>query len=59
MGYDCCMGYNPEDGDESIEEYLRYAAHSKGVPDDFEDWAIDNGIRLPKKKKREENYEED
>lgn len=58
MGYDYCMGYSPED-DESIEEYLRYAATSKGVPDDFEDWAVDNRVKLPKKKRREERYDED
>lgn len=52
------MGYkNPED--ESIEEYLRYASNSRGVPEEFEDWAVDNGIKLSKNKKREKDYEDD
>jgi hypothetical protein len=39
------------DDDDSLDEYLRYAASSRGVPDDFENWAIDNNLKLPKKKK--------
>lgn len=37
--------------DDNIEEYLRYARDAQGVPDDYEDWALDNGIKLPPKKK--------
>ena len=37
--------------EDSLENYLRYARDSHGVPDDYEDWALDNGIKLPPKKK--------
>lgn len=47
--------------DEPIEEYIKYASKLRGTPEDFEDWAIDNGIKLPNKKKitRHEEEEDD
>jgi hypothetical protein len=52
------MGYKIPD-DESIEEYLRYASHSRGVPEEFDDWAVDNGIKLSKSKKKDKDYEDE
>lgn len=52
------MGYKTPDED-SIEEYLRYASNSRGVPDEFDDWAIDNRIKMSKSKKKEKDYEEE
>lgn len=44
---------------DKIDKYLRYAKDSQGVPDDYEDWALDNGIELPpKKKKNREEYDD-
>jgi len=37
--------------EDNLENYLRYAKDAHGVPDDYEDWALDNGIKLPPKKK--------
>lgn len=39
------------DDDDSIDEYLRYAAKSRGELDDFDSWAEDNRIHNKKKKK--------
>lgn len=36
---------------DNIEEYLRYAK-SRSVPEDYEDWVLDNGIKLPPKKRK-------
>lgn len=44
---------------DNIEEYLRYAKDSQGVPDDYEDWALDNGIKLPPKKRKTDREEYD
>ena len=52
------MGYKTPD-DDSIEEYLRYASKLKGIPDEFDDWAVDNGIKFSKKKKQDKDYEEE
>ena len=43
--------------EEPLDEYLEYARKLRGTPEDFEDWAIDNKIKLPGKKKH--NSEED
>lgn len=51
------MVYYPED--ESVDAYLRYAAKFKGIPDEFDDWAAENKIRLSKKKKQPKDYEEE
>lgn len=45
--------------EDSLENYLRYARDSHGVPDDYEDWALDNGIKLPPKKKATDKDEYD
>lgn len=47
------------DEDHNIDEYIKYAKGSKGLPEDFEDWAVDNKINLPPKKKRSrEEYDD-
>ena len=45
---------------DKIDKYLRYAKDMHGVPDDYEDWAVDNNITLPSKKKNstKENYDD-
>jgi hypothetical protein len=50
---------HPDDED-SLDEYLRYAATSRGVPEEFENWAIDHNLKLPKKKKpKDSEYGDD
>lgn len=44
---------------ERIEEYLRYARDSQGIPEDYEDWALDNNIKLPPKKRKTDKEEYD
>lgn len=47
--------------DEPIEEYIKYVSKLRGTPDDFEDWAIDNNIKLPNKRrnnKTEDDYDD-
>lgn len=47
--------------EEPFEEYIKYASKLRGTPEDFEDWAIDNNIKLPNKKKpanHEETYDD-
>jgi hypothetical protein len=39
------------ENDDHFEKYAKYAKNSRGVPEEFEDWALDNGIKLPLKKK--------
>ena len=48
------------DDEESLEEYLRYASNSRGIPEEFENWAIDNNLKLPgKKKNKDKDYGDD
>lgn len=49
------------DEEDPLEEYIKYASKLRGTPEDFEDWAIDNNIKLPSKKKQtkpEEDYDD-
>lgn len=47
-----------KDEDEPIEEYIKYVSKLRGTPDDFEDWALDNNIKLPNKKRPNKYGEE-
>ena len=38
------------DKDDHFDEYVKYAKHSRGLPEEFDTWALDNGIKLPPKK---------
>lgn len=52
------MSKKNKDG-KDIEEYLRYAKDSHGIPEEYEDWALDNGIELPSKKsKQRKDYDD-
>ena len=37
--------------EDHFEKYAKYAKNSRGVPEEFDDWALDNNIKLPPKKK--------
>ncbi len=43
------------------EVYIQYVSKLRGTPDDFENWALDNNVKLPAKKKtnnQEDNYDD-
>jgi hypothetical protein len=49
------------DEEEPLDEYIKYASKLRGTPEDFEDWALDNNIKLPSKKKitrHEDGYDD-
>jgi hypothetical protein len=49
------------DEDEPLDKYIQYVSKLRGTPDDFEDWAVDNNVKLPAKKKTnkpEDNYDD-
>lgn len=47
-----------EKNDDHFDEYVKYVTTSRGTPEDFEDWAIDNNIKLPDKRKRARREDE-
>lgn len=47
-----------KDEEEPLDEYIKYASKLRGTPEDFEDWAIDNNIKLSGKKKSTRNEDE-
>lgn len=38
--------------EEPLDKYIQYVSKLRGKPEEFEDWALDNNIKLPSKKKR-------
>jgi hypothetical protein len=49
----------PRRGEEDpLDEYMKYVSKLRGTPEDFEDWAIDNNVKLPGKKKTNKHEEE-
>jgi hypothetical protein len=49
------------DEEEPLDEYIKYASKLRGTPEDFEDWAVDNNVKLPSKKKpgkHEDGYDD-
>jgi|LakMenEpi03Aug12_release.lakeMendotaPanAssembly.Ray.scaffolds.fasta_scaffold1329448_2 hypothetical protein len=50
-----------KDEEEPLDEYIKYASKLRGTPEDFEDWAVDNNIKLPTKRKtikHEDGYDD-
>lgn len=45
--------------DDHFDEYVKYVQNSRGVPDEFDVWALDNGIKLPPKKQKREQRDDD
>ncbi len=45
--------------DDHFDEYVKYAKTSRGVPDEFDVWAVENNIKLPPKKDRRQDEDDD
>lgn len=48
-----------QDKDDHFDEYVKYVQNSRGVPEEFDTWALENGIKLPSKKKKRQEIEDD
>jgi len=46
------MSPNKFEDDESLEKYVQYAKHSRGVPEEFDTWAVENNVKPVKKRKK-------
>lgn len=47
------------DKEDHFDEYVKYVQNSRGVPDEYETWAQDNGIKLPPKKRKRQDIDDD
>ena len=45
------VAMSQRENEDHFDKYAKYAKNSRGVPEEFDDWVLDNNIKLPPKKK--------